>query len=285
MTFISRRARDESARFDAAQARPAIERLRGHGDSTAAAVATALETVVADPNGAALPWSERIEAVRRDLASSREPLTVEYNGVTPGKAGDDTGGGRTISGEVKDAARASLPFMWAVLLFQLVRRQRPERCLELGTCLGVSAAYQAAALEDNGGGRLVTIEGAPTLVEIARRALDDLGLLRAEVVTGRFQDVLEPVLEEHGPIDFAFVDGHHDEHATVSYFETIAPRLSPGALLVFDDIAWSPGMTSAWRRIAADERVGVAVDLERIGLCIVGEPTAPRLALTVGLAD
>jgi predicted O-methyltransferase YrrM len=41
---------------------------------------------------------------------------------------------------------------WALLLYHLLRRFRPTSCVELGTCLGLSGAYQAAALKSNGAG-------------------------------------------------------------------------------------------------------------------------------------
>ena len=44
------------------------------------------------------------------------------------------------------------------------------------TCLGVSAAYQAAALAADGDGRLVTIEGYEELAAQARVVWDRLGL-------------------------------------------------------------------------------------------------------------
>jgi hypothetical protein len=52
------------------------------------------------------------------------------------------------------------------------------------------------------------------------------------------------------------------------------PFLAGTALLVFDDIAWSPGMKRAWSTIVNDWRVATAVDLGPVGLCVVGG--APR---------
>jgi predicted O-methyltransferase YrrM len=91
------------------------------------------------------------------------------------------------------------------------------------------------------------------------------------VVPGRFQDTLADVAREQAPVDFAFIDGHHDEHATVAYFRQILPHLGRSAVLVFDDISWSPGMERAWKTVTADERVGLAVDLSAIGICLVSD--------------
>ena len=166
---------------------------------------------------------------------------------------------------------ASKPYRSALLLFKLVRAYRPERCLELGTCLGISAAYQTAALELNGAGRLVTLEGDGARADLARTHLKDLGFERFQVVTGRFQDTLDDVLEMHSPVDFAFIDGHHEERATVSYFEAIRPRLSDGAVVVLDDISWSAGMKRAWDVVRHHPNVKAAVDLYGVGLCLYAE--------------
>ncbi len=173
--------------------------------------------------------------------------------------------------------------LWARLLFKLIRDFQPSLCLELGTNLGFSAAYQAAALRLNQKGRLVTLEGDPPLASLAERNLRRLNLnqveprtsppplggtgARVKVVTGRFQDTLEQVLKTQAPIDYAFIDGHHDRDATIRYFQQISPFLSPRAFLVFDDISWSEGMRQAWKHIQKDQRVAFSVDAFAVGFC------------------
>jgi predicted O-methyltransferase YrrM len=197
-------------------------------------------------------WLRRIEELRRRLRRSREPVAL-------------TGRVQTVG----QRYRFSKSPVGALLLFRLVREFRPSRCLELGTNLGVSAACQAAALRLNGGGELDTIEAAPALAELARGHLASLGLA-AEVHAGWFLDVLPGLLPRTAPLDYVFIDGHHDGPATVGYFAQIQPSLSPGALVVLDDVAWSAGMAEAWRTIQADPRVRVAVSLGIMGACIVG---------------
>ena len=86
---------------------------------------------------------------------------------------------------------------------------------------------------------------------------------------GNFRDVLQEVLEDLAPLDFVFLDGDHEESATLSYFERIVPFLSESALIVFDDISWSQGMARAWKVIAGDQRVKISVDLSKLGACVV----------------
>jgi predicted O-methyltransferase YrrM len=225
-------------------------------------------------------WVERIEGLRRTLCASRTVVSrVDYGARDPRMQLTDEAmyQGETRTATIGETCRtASNPFRSALLLFKLIRAFRPRLCLELGTSLGITAAYQAAALSLNGAGRLVTLEGADTIAALARENLSGLGLTNVTVVVGRFQDTLEGVLREHHPIDYAFVDGHHDEHATVRYFRQILPALAPKAMLVFDDIEWNAGMRRAWKAIAADSSVALAINLAAMGVCVLDRSSARR---------
>lgn len=170
---------------------------------------------------------------------------------------------------LSEIVKASKPSLWASMLFKLVREFKPKKCIELGTCVGISAAYQGTALKLNGEGQFITIEGSSSIASIADENMKLLNLETVQVVAGRFQDKLPLILNENRPIDYVFIDGHHDEKATISYFEMIIPSLSENALLVFDDISWSSGMKRAWQYIIAHDKVRVAVDLSEFGICIL----------------
>lgn len=219
-------------------------------------------------------WTGDIEAMRRRLLDDDREVTVMDFGAGSADADlteTEMEEGRPKTLTVAEACRVSKPRRWALLLFHLVRNLRPRVCVELGTCIGVSAAYQAAAMRLNGEGRLITLEGARPLAELAADNLASLGLDHAHVVPGRFQDTLGGVLLEFASVDFVFIDGHHDEHATLQYFSQVAPHLAPGAAVVLDDIGWSPGMTRAWKAIAASPGVELAIDLGAMGLCIMAD--------------
>ena len=206
-------------------------------------------------------WTEEIEALRTELGASTAP-------VDPAAAAGSGGGSGSI-GELCRTSSKTRP--WALLLFHIIREHRPERCIELGACLGITAAYQAAAIALNQRGALVTLEGSGARAALADRNLRRLGLDRVRVVTGRFQATLAPVLEESGGVDYAFIDGHHDEAATLAYFDQIAAKAAPGAIVVLDDIDWSPGMRRAWETLRARDVVAASVDLFLMGVCVLGE--------------
>lgn len=225
-------------------------------------------------------WINRIESLRAELNASSTPLTrTDYGAGSPGAhcTQEQMRAGVESADTVGHFSRvASKPPLWCGLLFALIRSVHPTSCIEMGTAVGISAAYQGAALRLNGDGSLVTLEGASSAADIARNNLRELGLDSVDVVVGRFQDTLPDVLASRQPVDYVFVDGHHDEQATVGYFEQIMPFLAEKSLIVFDDIAWSGGMKRAWNRIAHHGGVDVAVDLGAVGLCVIDRTAAGK---------
>src|SRR4051812_25956894 len=59
-------------------------------------------------------------------------------------------------------------------------------------------------------------------------------LQNVHVVVGAFEARLPEVLSR-APVDYAYIDGHHDGQATTSYFDLIGASSNPGALMVLDD--------------------------------------------------
>jgi predicted O-methyltransferase YrrM len=198
-------------------------------------------------------WVSRIEAERRRMERSLE--TVRWSGGVQMPVAEIT-------------SRASQPWRGGRLLYAALRAFCPTRGLEMGTCLGISAAYQAAALAENGAGRLVTLEGYDELAAQAVRLWSNLALGNVEVVVGQFAQTLEPVLAAE-PVDYAYIDGDHREEPTVAYFNLIRTQCRTRTLLVFDDIRWSDGMRAAWNRISSHDDICSYADLGRLGFVIV----------------
>jgi predicted O-methyltransferase YrrM len=255
-----------------------LSRMSGSEDARVLALARAIRAVVKkhfdDQETAAF---QRIENLRDELATSPNVISfVDYGAGEPDDqfTAEEMSRGRVITRSLAQLCRqTSKKYPWAHLLFKLVREFQPSVCLELGTCLGISAAYQAAAIELNRSGHLITLEGAEPLAALAHRNCATLGLHRVTIRTGRFQDLLGDVLREHAPIDFVFLDGHHDREATQSYVIRMLPFLAERAVLVIDDILWYEGMRQAWRNIIAHPQIRVSVDLGVMGLCVTsGQP-------------
>src|ERR1700735_1359491 len=123
------------------------------------------------------------------------------------------------------------------LLYMLARSTAARTIVEFGTSFGISTLYLAAALRDNGGGRLITSEFEPSKVARARDHLTAGGLI--DLVEIREGDALE-TLSVNLPeaIDLLLLDG-----AKALYPEILSlteSRLRPGALIVADNAEYSP---------------------------------------------
>ncbi|MFQ6616141.1 MAG: O-methyltransferase [Fidelibacterota bacterium] len=225
-------------------------------------------------------WIGKIESLRKRLKTSHMDIeVVDFGAGRPGlqMSADEMRRGKVVKRTIGEICRTDAhPGKWALMLFSLIRKFRPIVCLELGTGLGISAAYQWAGLQLNGSGRLITLEGSTVLAGLAQAHLDELGLGMNPPVVGRFEDTLPEVLRESNPIDFVFIDGHHDGRATVSYVDQILPYLADGAVIVLDDIAWSRDMKMAWQAVREKEGIKVSLDLFLTGICLVRVPPGDR---------
>ena len=121
----------------------------------------------------------------------------------------------------------SMPPVLGRFLLRLVHELAPRSSVEFGTGFGISAAYQAAALELAGAGRLVSIDVVPVWSQIARTGFAELGLMRVEAVVAEDGRAQERLIEAAAPIDYALVDSDHRENATLAALERLAPHLSP----------------------------------------------------------
>lgn len=124
-----------------------------------------------------------------------------------------------------------------LLLYMLARSRKARTVVEFGTSLGVSALHLAAALRDNGGGRLIATEFEPSKVAGARQNLRAAGLL--DLVEIREGDaVLTLATDLPDTIDLVWLDGAKALYREV--LNVVEGRLAPDALVIADDSARSP---------------------------------------------
>lgn len=121
------------------------------------------------------------------------------------------------------------------LLYQLVRLRRPELVVEFGTSFGLSAIHIAAALEDNGHGRLISAEINGPKAARATEHLREAGVAsRVEVRRG---DALE-TLAGLTSIDMLLLDGWKGLYLPMLL--ELEPGLARGAAIVADDLKIMP---------------------------------------------
>lgn len=154
-------------------------------------------------------------------------------------------------------------------LFRLVNwigehEKRPLDILELGSSLGVTTAYLAAADSRN---RVMTMEGSGEVLRVAQGVWRALRLENIEWIEGNIDDTLYKRARER--IDVAYVDANHTYEATMRYVDFLLPRMPEKGVLVLDDIHYSEEMERAWDELKCDARVTTSMDLYHVGLLFV----------------
>ena len=122
------------------------------------------------------------------------------------------------------------------LLYVLARGAAPGTIVEFGTSFGISTIYLAAAVRDQGAGRVITTEMSQTKAARARDYIASTGL--GDLVDLRLGDALETLKDLRGGVSMAFLDGWKDLY--LPFLRTIEPSLQPGALVVADDLDLFP---------------------------------------------
>jgi predicted O-methyltransferase YrrM len=167
---------------------------------------------------------------------------------------------RTIASIAKNAAKSK---KFGQLLFRMVKAYQPETILEIGTSLGITTSYLSLAKQD---ARLITMEGANEIAEVASNNFKKSGLKNIAIEQGNFDNTLLSVVHGLSSVDLAFIDGNHRQKPTENYFHQLLSKINNDSILIFDDIHWSKEMEAAWDTIKSHPSVRCTVDLFFIGI-------------------
>ncbi|MEI9426492.1 O-methyltransferase [Mesorhizobium sp. Cs1299R1N3] len=143
---------------------------------------------------------------------------------------------REFYGSMKDLWLAVSPET-GTLLYMLARSTGARIIVEFGTSFGISTLYLAAALRDNGGGRLITTEFESSKVMRAKANLREGGLIDlVEIREGDALETLSADLPE--TIDLLLLDGAKALYPEI--LGLVESRLRPGALVIADNADFAP---------------------------------------------
>jgi predicted O-methyltransferase YrrM len=117
------------------------------------------------------------------------------------------------------------------LIYLLVRSRRPSFVVEFGTSFGLSTIHIAAALRDNGFGRLVTTEQSASKASRAAQHLTQAGL--SDLVEIRQGDAFQTLSGIEG-VDLLLLDGWKPLYLPM--LKQMEPAFSPGCLVIADDV-------------------------------------------------
>lgn len=206
---------------------------------------------------------DAIERERKRRWNDKRSIQIEDLGA----------GSRILKGQEREIASiarhsAKRP-KYARMLFRLIQQQRHQRVLELGTSLGLTTAYLAAAANE-----VISVEGSSALVDEAKGTLERTKQ-SAEIVQMAFDDYLQ-TLDQTQKFDLIFIDGHHEGEALLNYFTQLKPYLSDEGCFVIDDINWSADMQRAWQALIKDVDFTMKLDLFELGLLFRREGMVPQ---------
>jgi predicted O-methyltransferase YrrM len=198
---------------------------------------------------------DRIESLRTRLMSDSSPVD-----------GVDHGAGSSVQSEnrtIKSIAQTSLSSPSFLQLYhRLVEYFHARHIVELGTSLGISSLYLAAA----NGAELTTFEGTPSIAACARRNFGELKQGNIKLIEGNIDTTLPSYLGLGAKVDVAFMDANHRYEPTMRYFNWLLQKVHVRSVIIVDDIHYSPEMERAWTEMKANRLVYGSVDLYRSGL-------------------
>ncbi|HKA84866.1 MAG TPA: O-methyltransferase [Acidimicrobiales bacterium] len=154
------------------------------------------------------------------------------------------------------------------LLTLFARMVGARRAVEVGTFTGYSSLCIARGLAP--GGTLLCCDVSEEWTAIGRKAWERAGL--ADRIELRVAPAIETLrsLPTEPAVDLAFIDA--DKGGYRAYWDELAPRMSPGGLLLADNVLWSGRVADAQGddenvrairefndRVAADDRFDVVV--------------------------
>jgi predicted O-methyltransferase YrrM len=201
-----------------------------------------------------------IESTRKRLLHNTKSIDFQDHGA----------GSRTLNQtkrKISDIARHSIssPEKCRVL-FNIAHYYQCKKILELGTSLGISSSYLAAA---NSSAFVYSIEGDEQISKIAQQTHRQVGLENIHVICGTFENKLDEVLNLMSTPDLIYLDGHHTLEATLKYFTKTIQHTHNQSIIILDDIYWSSGMQEAWNVISQSEKVTLCIDLYYLGVVFV----------------
>ena len=213
-----------------------------------------VKDVIHEHRGFKVP--EKVEVAHREYLQSQKNVKAGRWG-----AGSFYSSNESKLGQLVKASSVSRKV--GGLLYRVCQWANPQNVLEIGTSVGVSTMYLAAAQSD---AKVITLEGNSEKVAIAKECFKKLSLNNVEVLEGEFDTTLSQVISAIPRADLIFFDGNHRAEPTLRYFKNCLRLKHDESVFIFDDIRWSREMYNTWKVICSHQTVSVSIDLFSLGI-------------------
>jgi predicted O-methyltransferase YrrM len=203
-----------------------------------------------------------VEHLRKKMISDKRSILVQDMGS---KSEISKNSYRNVS---DIATRSPVSAKYGALLAKIAVEFGKPLIIEFGTSLGISTMYLAEACKDV---KVITIEGCPSIAEIAKQNFIDAGLTNITLLTGSFDDIIPDLALQGVNPGLIFIDGNHRKEPVIDYFNKMAGLSDSNTVIIIDDINYSGQMAEAWAEIKRHKKVSVTIDIFRMGICFFRE--------------
>ena len=134
-----------------------------------------------------------------------------------------------------DIQRMQISEIQALFLQFLIKINKVNTCLEIGTFTGFSALSMALALPKNG--KITTLDNDKKIVEIASDFFKKADLSsKIETIVGSALDILKNLLNEKKKFDLIFIDAYKGNYK--KYYDLSLNLISESGLIIIDNVLW-----------------------------------------------
>lgn len=153
------------------------------------------------------------------------------------------------------------------MLMRLAVHYKPKNILEIGTSLGLSTMYIAAA---DSRSKIVTIEQEKEIADQNVKNFKRAGFQNIEMICGDAVGELGNALKRLDSVDMLYID-ISDADKAMRVFNETKERLAKKSFCVIGDIHESDEKEELWNKLKEDNVVRVSLDIFDFGLLIIDD--------------
>lgn len=145
--------------------------------------------------------------------------------------------------------------------YSFLKKEQKKKVKELGWKKGMRKVNRFLF-------RLVNRVQPETIVEVGRHSVSSLYLQAAKPSAGYLfaSDLSELFLDAGVPVDFLYLNDYQNPSLMEEVYRICVRRTTPQSVFVLHGIHYSKAMKVLWKRLQADEQVGITFDLYDVGL-------------------